>query len=187
MLIPACEPDCESKDRPKTRVKLHYLSHVLLENACCSLTVGFRYILPTTDTFMYLDPHHLVQMTSPVVSIYYQSIPGRELWNALQSWAHIVGIIYMFKRAEVEVGEGHRTCESLRRQNVRIMDIDHLMLSSFRCDFDDTAQYRVSAMNSKGELSAFASIVVKSRFHQVIKPSHPSALNMNKLSTTREL
>uniref|UniRef100_A0A3B4ANB1 Uncharacterized protein n=1 Tax=Periophthalmus magnuspinnatus TaxID=409849 RepID=A0A3B4ANB1_9GOBI len=33
-----------------------------------------------------------------------------------------------------------------------------------RCDFDDTAQYRVSAMNSKGELSAFASVVVKSRF-----------------------
>ncbi|KAM6978017.1 myomesin-1 [Aplochiton taeniatus] len=30
-----------------------------------------------------------------------------------------------------------------------------------RCDFDDTAQYRVSAMNSKGELSAFASIIVK--------------------------
>uniref|UniRef100_A0A3B4AQI0 Myomesin-1 n=1 Tax=Periophthalmus magnuspinnatus TaxID=409849 RepID=A0A3B4AQI0_9GOBI len=29
------------------------------------------------------------------------------------------------------------------------------------CDFDDTAQYRVSAMNSKGELSAFASVVVK--------------------------
>uniref|UniRef100_A0A8D3B5X2 Myomesin-1 n=1 Tax=Scophthalmus maximus TaxID=52904 RepID=A0A8D3B5X2_SCOMX len=36
-----------------------------------------------------------------------------------------------------------------------------------RCDFDDTAQYRVSAMNSKGELSAFASVVVKSRFHLV--------------------
>ncbi|XP_039610769.1 M-protein, striated muscle-like isoform X2 [Polypterus senegalus] len=30
-----------------------------------------------------------------------------------------------------------------------------------RCDFDDTAQYRVSAMNVKGELSAFASVVVK--------------------------
>ncbi|XDV17709.1 hypothetical protein PO909_023531 [Leuciscus waleckii] len=30
-----------------------------------------------------------------------------------------------------------------------------------RCDFDDTAQYRVSAMNSKGENSAFASVVVK--------------------------
>ncbi|KAJ8277638.1 hypothetical protein GJAV_G00077930 [Gymnothorax javanicus] len=30
-----------------------------------------------------------------------------------------------------------------------------------RCDFDDTAQYHVSAMNAKGELSAFASIVVK--------------------------
>uniref|UniRef100_A0A673BR69 Myomesin-1 n=1 Tax=Sphaeramia orbicularis TaxID=375764 RepID=A0A673BR69_9TELE len=39
-----------------------------------------------------------------------------------------------------------------------------------RCDFDDTAQYRVSAMNSKGELSAFASVVVKSRFHQVSGP-----------------
>uniref|UniRef100_A0A3Q3LFI9 Myomesin 1b n=1 Tax=Mastacembelus armatus TaxID=205130 RepID=A0A3Q3LFI9_9TELE len=35
-----------------------------------------------------------------------------------------------------------------------------------RCDFDDTAQYHVSAMNSKGELSAYASVVVKSRFHQ---------------------
>uniref|UniRef100_A0A8C1PFY3 Myomesin 1b n=1 Tax=Cyprinus carpio TaxID=7962 RepID=A0A8C1PFY3_CYPCA len=30
-----------------------------------------------------------------------------------------------------------------------------------KCDFDDTAQYRVSAMNSKGETSAFASVVVK--------------------------
>ncbi|XP_076014028.1 myomesin-1 [Genypterus blacodes] len=30
-----------------------------------------------------------------------------------------------------------------------------------RCDFDDTAQYRVSAMNAKGEQSAFSSIVVK--------------------------
>ncbi|XP_067835767.1 myomesin-1-like isoform X2 [Heptranchias perlo] len=29
------------------------------------------------------------------------------------------------------------------------------------CDFDDTAQYHASAMNVKGELSAFASIVVK--------------------------
>ncbi|XP_061661989.1 M-protein, striated muscle isoform X8 [Syngnathoides biaculeatus] len=30
-----------------------------------------------------------------------------------------------------------------------------------RCDFEDTAQYRVSAMNVKGEASAFASVVVK--------------------------
>ncbi|XP_043544144.1 M-protein, striated muscle isoform X5 [Chiloscyllium plagiosum] len=29
------------------------------------------------------------------------------------------------------------------------------------CDFDDTAQYRASAMNAKGELSTFASVVVK--------------------------
>lgn len=34
----------------------------------------------------------------------------------------------------------------------------------FRCDFEDTAQYRASAMNVKGELSAYASLVVKSRF-----------------------
>uniref|UniRef100_A0A7N9AND9 Myomesin-1 n=1 Tax=Mastacembelus armatus TaxID=205130 RepID=A0A7N9AND9_9TELE len=43
-----------------------------------------------------------------------------------------------------------------------------------RCDFDDTAQYHVSAMNSKGELSAYASVVVKSRFHQDSK-SHYNA------------
>lgn len=49
-----------------------------------------------------------------------------------------------------------------------------MMLSSFRCDFDDTAQYRVSAMNSKGELSAFASIVVKSMFRQAFNPSADS-------------
>uniref|UniRef100_A0A8D0GZ81 Myomesin 1 n=1 Tax=Sphenodon punctatus TaxID=8508 RepID=A0A8D0GZ81_SPHPU len=33
-----------------------------------------------------------------------------------------------------------------------------------KCDFEDTAQYRASAMNVKGELSAYASLVVKSRF-----------------------
>lgn len=58
-----------------------------------------------------------------------------------------------------------------------ITDIDHMMLSSFRCDFDDTAQYRVSAMNAEGELSAFASVVVKSMF---LKPSHTNALHFNK-------
>uniref|UniRef100_A0A665WL65 Myomesin-1 n=1 Tax=Echeneis naucrates TaxID=173247 RepID=A0A665WL65_ECHNA len=40
------------------------------------------------------------------------------------------------------------------RYNVHSLEIN-------RCDFDDTAQYHVSAMNSKGELSAFASVVVK--------------------------
>uniref|UniRef100_A0A8C8G1H2 Myomesin-1 n=1 Tax=Oncorhynchus tshawytscha TaxID=74940 RepID=A0A8C8G1H2_ONCTS len=39
--------------------------------------------------------------------------------------------------------------------NMHSLEID-------RCDFDDTAQYRVSAMNSRGELSTFASVVVKS-------------------------
>uniref|UniRef100_A0A674K7B9 Myomesin 1 n=1 Tax=Terrapene triunguis TaxID=2587831 RepID=A0A674K7B9_9SAUR len=33
--------------------------------------------------------------------------------------------------------------------------------SSSQCDFEDTAQYRASAMNVKGELSAYASLVVK--------------------------
>ncbi|XP_030612165.1 M-protein, striated muscle isoform X2 [Archocentrus centrarchus] len=41
------------------------------------------------------------------------------------------------------------------------------------CDFDDTAQYRVSAMNSQGELSAFASVVVK-RFKGEIDESLPA-------------
>uniref|UniRef100_A0A3B4TZG6 Myomesin-1 n=1 Tax=Seriola dumerili TaxID=41447 RepID=A0A3B4TZG6_SERDU len=59
------------------------------------------------------------------------------------------------------------------QENVHIMDIDHPILCSFRCDFDDTAQYRVSAMNSKGELSAFASVVVK-RFKGEIDESLPA-------------
>uniref|UniRef100_A0A7N8YH16 Myomesin-1 n=1 Tax=Mastacembelus armatus TaxID=205130 RepID=A0A7N8YH16_9TELE len=42
-----------------------------------------------------------------------------------------------------------------------------------RCDFDDTAQYHVSAMNSKGELSAYASVVVK-RFKGEIDESLPA-------------
>ncbi|KAF4110534.1 hypothetical protein G5714_007565 [Onychostoma macrolepis] len=42
-----------------------------------------------------------------------------------------------------------------------------------KCDFDDTAQYRVSAMNSKGEASAFASVVVK-RFKGEVDESLPS-------------
>ncbi|XP_078147413.1 myomesin-1 isoform X1 [Centroberyx gerrardi] len=50
-----------------------------------------------------------------------------------------------------------------------------------RCDFDDTAQYRASAMNSKGELSAFASIVVK-RFKGEIDESLPSPRPLTLLS-----
>ncbi|TRY58876.1 hypothetical protein DNTS_027465, partial [Danionella cerebrum] len=42
-----------------------------------------------------------------------------------------------------------------------------------RCDFDDTAQYRVSAMNSKGENSAYASVVVK-RFKGELDESAPA-------------
>ncbi|XP_041718013.2 M-protein, striated muscle isoform X1 [Coregonus clupeaformis] len=49
--------------------------------------------------------------------------------------------------------------------NVHSLEID-------RCDFDDTAQYRVSAMNSKGELSTFASIVVK-RFKGAVEEALP--------------
>eukprot|EP00062_Callorhinchus_milii_P015554 gi/632965920/ref/XP_007899131.1/ PREDICTED: myomesin-1 isoform X2 [Callorhinchus milii] len=40
------------------------------------------------------------------------------------------------------------------KYNVHSLEINN-------CNFDDTAQYRVSAMNVKGELSAFASVVVK--------------------------
>ncbi|XP_038586022.1 myomesin-1 isoform X1 [Micropterus salmoides] len=52
------------------------------------------------------------------------------------------------------------------RYNVHSLEIN-------RCDFDDTAQYRVSAMNSKGELSAFASVVVK-RFKGEFDESLPA-------------
>ncbi|NXG51424.1 MYOM1 protein, partial [Psilopogon haemacephalus] len=50
------------------------------------------------------------------------------------------------------------------------------------CDFDDIAQYRASAMNVKGEISAYASLVVKSKFGELLLPAwglglmEPSAL-----------
>ncbi|NXN08362.1 MYOM1 protein, partial [Indicator maculatus] len=50
------------------------------------------------------------------------------------------------------------------------------------CDFDDIAQYRASAMNVKGEISAYASLVVKSKFGEPLLPAlvlglrEPSAL-----------
>ncbi|XP_047205759.1 M-protein, striated muscle [Girardinichthys multiradiatus] len=51
------------------------------------------------------------------------------------------------------------------RYNVHSLEIN-------KCDFDDTAQYRVSAMNSQGEQSAFASVVVK-RFKGEIDETLP--------------
>uniref|UniRef100_A0A4W4F189 Myomesin 1a (skelemin) n=2 Tax=Electrophorus electricus TaxID=8005 RepID=A0A4W4F189_ELEEL len=39
-----------------------------------------------------------------------------------------------------------------------------------KCDFTDTAEYRISALNVKGEKSAFASVIIKSRFPT---SSHP--------------
>ncbi|XP_043961457.1 M-protein, striated muscle [Gambusia affinis] len=51
------------------------------------------------------------------------------------------------------------------RYNVHSLEIN-------KCDFDDTAQYRVSAMNSQGEQSAFASVVVK-RFKGEIDDTLP--------------
>ncbi|XP_014884020.1 M-protein, striated muscle isoform X1 [Poecilia latipinna] len=51
------------------------------------------------------------------------------------------------------------------RYNVHSLEIN-------KCDFDDTAQYRVSAMNSQGEQSAIASVVVK-RFKGEIDETLP--------------
>ncbi|XP_068199788.1 myomesin-1 isoform X2 [Antennarius striatus] len=52
------------------------------------------------------------------------------------------------------------------RYNVHALEIN-------RCDFEDTAQYRVSAMNCEGELSAYASVVVK-RFKGEVDESLPA-------------
>lgn len=38
-----------------------------------------------------------------------------------------------------------------------------VLLSHYSCDFSDTAEYRISALNVKGESSAFASVIIKSR------------------------
>lgn len=42
----------------------------------------------TTGILMYRAPHPLLHMTSPVVSIYCQSIPGQELWSAYSQGSH---------------------------------------------------------------------------------------------------
>lgn len=65
----------------------------------------------------------------------------------------------------------------------------HIYFCHCRCDFDDTAQYRVSAMNSKGELSAFASVVVKSMSKMIFllssKCSYVKCINECKTQSTQ--
>lgn len=69
-----------------------------------------------------------------------------------------------------DIWQAYRVLNDLQSYSMSVIDVHvtvqhvcecHMSLCHFRCDFDDTAQYRVSAMNSKGELSAFASVVVK--------------------------
>lgn len=66
------------------------------------------------------------------------------------------------------------TCENVMRNDskitwcevndmvVFILNITIVPVVS-RCDFSDTAEYRISALNVKGETSAFSSVIVKSR------------------------
>ncbi|XP_078543595.1 myomesin-1 isoform X4 [Lissotriton helveticus] len=46
-------------------------------------------------------------------------------------------------------------------------------LKILNCDFEDTAQYHASALNVKGELSAYASLVVKRYKGDIVEPSFP--------------
>lgn len=70
---------------------------------------------------------------------------------------------------QAEVGGRAQYTGPLRSDKMCMMDFVHVIFFYFRCDFEDTAQYRVSAMNSKGELSAFASVIVKSASHPVFR------------------
>ncbi|MBN3279839.1 MYOM2 protein, partial [Polyodon spathula] len=57
-------------------------------------------------------------------------------------------------------------------------------LEIYKCDFEDTAQYRASAMNVKGELSTIFSIVVKSRrYYKKIPVLHPDGLSTTDYGT----
>lgn len=79
----------------------------------------------------------------------------------MQLRPRIVCLMNVAQRAQAEmrgVGGG-----KVGTGQPRVTGGGHVTLSSCRCDFDDTAQYRVSAMNTQGEQSAIASVVVKSR------------------------
>lgn len=39
----------------------------------------------------------------------------------------------------------------------------------YSCDFSDTAEYRMSALNVKGESSAFASVIIKSKCTRLLE------------------
>lgn len=54
------------------------------------------------------------------------------------------------------------------RMNVFILNNMVLMLH-YSCDFSDTAEYRISALNVKGESSAFASVIIKSRCTRLLE------------------
>lgn len=101
----------------------------------------------------------LTLMISPPASIFSFSIAGQESRNTLQSGLTF-SVLFTWLRW---IGGRDRSTRTLQRMCVCVVDSDHLILWSFRCDFDDTAQYQVSAMNAKGELSAYASVVVKSK------------------------
>lgn len=102
-----------------------------------------------------------MEITSLMVSIYCSRFLAGFL-ECVTAEALVVSIMHVAERTKV----GGRALNV----NLRIVVTDQLILVSCRCDFDDTAQYRVSAMNSQGEQSAFASIVVKSKRPHISSP-----------------
>lgn len=44
-----------------------------------------------------------------------------------------------------------------------------MILVGCSCNFSDTAEYRISALNVKGESSAFASVIIKSEYFTFLK------------------
>lgn len=87
-------------------------SYILVEYVSWSLIIGSYYVQHKADTFHVKKPTPpgANDITSGVYLLPEYSWSG--VMERVTVRAHIVGIIYMVERAEVEVGEGHCTHES---------------------------------------------------------------------------
>ncbi|TRY58877.1 hypothetical protein DNTS_027465, partial [Danionella cerebrum] len=129
----------------------------LIELSCVQTLKGG---IPQTPERGQPDAHPRVPDQTPLTHCVGDAVceaPLHHLRMARATYKNNVSIDPMSKPGKYKVDSSY---------NVHSLEIN-------RCDFDDTAQYRVSAMNSKGENSAYASVVVK-RFKGELDESAPA-------------
>lgn len=161
----------------------HFASYVNNQNSQGGLIFLHILYVPTSDSVSGTSPDTYLQVQRPHCVgwkwhhqwclVIARVFLAQSFWDALWLGSHIVGIMYTWLRG-LSLELQRKGAKPVNPSLILCAYYAYwLMVSSCRCDFDDTAQYRVSAMNSQGEQSAFASVVVKSRFHQSSALSQP--------------